>query len=358
MNLIEGAQKGMRQLAEKHSDGKGIDKHWQAVLPETDNIIENEIFLALYTDVVDQSMRHRATQIAKQLPLRDVRPINDAELYLRVLVRQTWLGIADNREFQVQVHRHMAPNTTPNQQCIGYAKFGELWLPVSTQNFAVVIGALAERVRQWVFAEHCYDELRRRHAGRKVSKYMWALLQPDSEVITEENRAEAHKYLTAYSSNVTRDLTYINPLDALHDWWAKLSVLHTHIQMLKMRATGRGIRHVAIDMLREEQRHQRVSLEEADGVAANADESLENPDEIADNVRQNLVAHQKEIEAILSCNRIMAVRQFQVLLMLTRDPQPTNAEIAKRLQTSPQTIGRDRDVIEANRRKIRNIIES
>ena len=67
MNLIEVAQKGMRQLAEKHSDGKGIDKHWRAVLPETDDIMANEIVLALYMDVVDQSMRHRAAQIAQQI---------------------------------------------------------------------------------------------------------------------------------------------------------------------------------------------------------------------------------------------------------------------------------------------------
>ena len=137
------------------------------------------------------------------------------------------------------LHSNMAPTTTPNQQCIGYAKFGDLWLPVSTQNFARIIGALAECVKQWIFAEHCYYELRRRHVGKDVSKYMWALLQPDSKVITEENRDEAHKYLTAYSSKVTRDLTYINPLDALHDWFTKMSALHTHTQLLKMRATRR-----------------------------------------------------------------------------------------------------------------------
>ena len=216
---------------------------------------------------------------------------------------------------------------------------------------------MAERVRQWVFAEHCYYELRRRHVGKDVSKYMWALLQPDSKVITEENRDEAHKYLTAYSSKVTRDLTYINPLDALHDWFTKMSALHTHTQLLKMRATGVGIRHGAIDMWRKEQRHQHVSLDEAESVAANADRSLENPDEIADNLRQKLVANQKKIKAVLSCNRRMAARQFQVLLLLTLDPKPTDTEIAKRLKTSPQTIGRDRDVIEENRGKIRNIIK-
>ena len=93
MNLIEVAQKGMRQLAEKHSDGKGIDEHWRAVLPEVDDIMANEIFLALYAEVVDQSMRHRAAQIATDSPLRDVRYIkNDAERYLHVLVRKNMVG--------------------------------------------------------------------------------------------------------------------------------------------------------------------------------------------------------------------------------------------------------------------------
>lgn len=357
MTLMEAAQKGMRQLAENQSDGKGIDKHWKAVLPDTDDIMANEIFLALYAEVVGQSMRNRAAQIANNLPIRDVRGINDAVLYLHVLVRGTWLGIADNREFQVHVSNNIAPRTTPNQQHIGYAKFGGLWLPVSKQNFAKIIGALAERFRQHLFAEHCWRELTRRHVGKDVSKYMWGLLT-DSEVITPENKNEAHKWLTAYSSKVTNNLPYIDPQDAMHGWLTKLLARPTHTQLLKMRATRRGILHGAIDMWRKEQRHQRASLEKDDMVAANADDSLGNPDKIADNLRQDLVAHQEEIEAILDCKPKIAKRRFRMLLILARDLQRTNTEIAKQLRKSEQTIGRDRRVIEKNRRKIRNIIES
>ena len=85
-------------------------------------------------------------------------------------------------------------------------------------------------------------------------------------------------------------------------------------------------------MWRKEQKHQHVSLEKAEAVAANADGSLENPDETADNLRQNLVAHQKEIETILNSNRRIAARQFRVLLILTHDPELTDTEIAKRLK--------------------------
>ena len=358
MTLIEAAQKGMRQLAENQSDGKGIDKHWKAVLPDTDDIMANEIFLALYAEVVGQSMRNRAAQIANNLPIRDVRGINDAVLYLHVLVRGTWLGIADNREFQVHVSNNIAPRTTPNQQHIGYAKFGRLWLPVSKQNFAKIIGALAERFRQFLFAQHCWCELQRRHVGKDVSKYVWALLDTDSEVITEENRAEAYEWLTEYSSKATNRLTGISSSDAMHNWLERLLARPTHVQMLKLRATWLGIQRGGINMWRKEQRHQRVSLENDDLIAANAAESPENPDATSDNLRRNLAAHQKEIEAILNCNPKIAKRQFQVLLMLTRDPEQTDTEIAKQLKLSKQTIGRYRRVIEENRQKIRNIIAS
>ena len=358
MNLIEAAQQGMRKLAENQSDGKGIDKHWKAVLPETDDIMANEIFLALYAEVVVQSMRNRAAQIAYNLPIRDVRGMNDAVLYLHVLVRETWLGMADNREFQVHVSSSITPGTTPNEQHIGYAKFGGLWLPVSKQNFAKIIGALAERFRQYHFAQRCYGELMKRHRGKKVSKYVWALLHTDSEVLTEENRAEAYEWLTEYSSKATSRLTGISSSDAMHGWLVKLLTLPTHVQMLKLQATWLGIRQGGINMWRKEQRHQRVSLENDDLMAANTAESPDNPDATSDNLRRDLAAHQKEIEGILNCNPKIAKRQFQVLLTLARDPEQTDTEIAKQLRLSKQTIGRYRREIEKNSRKIRNIIES
>lgn len=358
MNLIEAAQQGMRKLAENQSDGKGIDKHWKAVLPETDDIMANEIFLALYAEVVVQSMRNRAAQIANNLPIRDVCGMNDAVLYLHVLVRGTWLGIADNREFQFHVSNNMAPSITPNQKAIGYAKFGGLWLPVSKQNFPQIIGALAERVGQYLFARRCYGELMRRHRGKKVSKYVWALLDTDSEVITEENRAEAYEWLTEYSSKATNRLAGISASDAMHNWLERLLARPTHVQILKLRATWLGIQQGGINMWHKEQRHQRVSLENDDLIAANTAESPENPDAISDNLRRDLAAHQKEIEGILNCNPKIAKRQFQVLLTLTRDPEQTDTEIAKQLKLSKQTISRYRRVIEENRQKIRNIIAS
>lgn len=358
MTLIEVLQKGMRQLAENQSEGKGIDQHWEAVLPETDDIMANEIFLALYAEVVVQSMRNRAVQIANNLPIRDVRGMNDAVLYLHVLVRGTWLGIADNREFQFHVSNNIIPSVTPNQKAIGYAKFGGLWLPVSKQNFAKIIGALAERFGQYLFARRCYGELMKRHRGKKVSKYVWALLHTDSEVLTEENRAEAYEWLTKYSSKATSRLTGISASDAMHNWLTRLLARPTHVQILKLRATWLGIQQGGINMWHKEQRHQRVSLENDDLIAANTAESPDNPDATSDNLRRNLAAHQKEIEAILNCNPKIAKRQFQVLLTLARDPKPTDTEIAKQLKLSKQTIGRYRRVIEENRQKIRNIIAS
>ena len=357
----------MRQLAEDHSEGEGIDKHWEAVLPETDDIMANEIFLTLYARVVDQSMRHRAAQIAKDLPLRNVRHINDAELYLHILVRETWLGIADNPEFQAHVNSnaneaiHVAPRTAPNQQCIGWAKFSRLWLPFSEEDYVKIVRALAERFRQHLFAQLCWRELTQRHVGKKVSKYVWALLT-DSEVITQENEAEAYKWLTELSYKVANGLTNIISLDAMHNWLEKLLAKPTHVQLQKIRATPKGIRQGAIDMQRKEEKHQRVALENDELVATIADELLGNPDAdaFADNLRQKLVANQERIEAILSGNPKIAQRRFQVLLILTRDPQRTitDAEIARQLGVSKQTIGRDRRVRQENRQQIRNVIES
>ena len=54
MNLIEVSIEGMRQLAKNDSAGEGIDEHWEAVLPETYDIMANEIFLALYGRFINE----------------------------------------------------------------------------------------------------------------------------------------------------------------------------------------------------------------------------------------------------------------------------------------------------------------
>ena len=362
MNIIEAAQKGMRQLAEQHSHGEGIDEHWQAVLPEVDDIMANEIFLALNAPVVNQSMKCQAAQIAEKLPLPEVAHMDDAELYLRVLVRETWLGMADVPEFQTHVNEaiHVAPATTPDQRCIGWAKINGLWRQVYEGDYTKVVKALAERFRQYLFAQSCYGELMQRHRGKKVSKYVWALLHRDSEVLTPENREEAYKWLAEYSSKATNELTNTDSSDAMHNWLEKLLEQPTHRQMLKMRATFQGIQKGAIDQERREGRYQHISSEKDELVGAIADESQGNPgaDSVEDNLIQNLEANQEKVEAILDSNPKIAKRRYQVLRILTHDPDITDREIAKRLGVSNQTIGRDRRVMQENRSHIQNLIQS
>ena len=61
----------------------------------------------------------------------------------------------------------------------------------------------------------------KRHRGKKASKYMWALLHPESEVITEENRVEAYNWLEEISSKMTTGLIGIDSSDVGHNWLGK-----------------------------------------------------------------------------------------------------------------------------------------
>ena len=315
----------------------------------------NEIFLALHGRFINGSMMRQAYEIARSLPFRDVNDIDDAKLFLHCLVRGTWLGIAENPEFQAHVNSnvngviHTAQGTIPNPQRIGWARSSRLWLPLSEENFVQIVGALVERFKQHLFAEHCWHELTRRHVGKDVNKYMYALLI-DSEVITEEDRTEAYQWLAKLSSNVTTGLDGIDSSDAIHDWLTKLSALPRHSQLREIGATRIGIYHDAIDTMRKGGKYEHVSFEEIEEFAdAIPDESSDvSAKEMIDNeFLQLLSANQPKIEEILSRDSPekrrskMGKRRFKVMEMLTQTPPPTPAEIARQLESSDQTIARD-----------------
>ena len=372
MNLIEASIEGMRQLAENDSAGEGIDEHWEAVLPETYDIMANEIFLALYGRFLNESMRRRAAKIAKNFPLRKVSDIDDAELFLHCLVRGTWLGIADDPEFQAYVNNnvkgviHAAQGTVQNPQRIGWTRFSRLWLPLSEEDFVQVIRALVERFKQHLFAEHCWRELTNRHVGQEVNKHMYALLT-DSEVITQNHREEAYQRLAEISSNVTAELNGIDPYDAMHDWLMKLSALPPHTQLQKIGATPIAIYQHAIDKLRKGGKYEHVSFEEKEEfVDTIPDESLDVPgnETISDEFLQLLIANQKKVEEILSRESPekrrakIGKRRFKVMQMLAHELDLTSVDIAARLKASEQTIGRDREKIKESRPLILEAIYS
>ena len=365
MTFLEMIQEGVRQLAESQSEGEGIDKHWEAILPDMEGILVNETFLVLNARVFDQSMERQAAQIAKDLPLPNVSTMSDAELYLRVLISEAWVGLAESPEFQDYVSAnideaiHVTPSAAPNQQCIGWAKFSRLWLPFTEDKYVQIVKALADRFRQYRLAECCWDELRRRHVVKKASKYMWALLHPESEVITEENRVEAYNWLEEISSKVTKGIIGIDSSDVGHNWLVKLLAQHTHVQLQKIRATSKAIRQDAITAQCEEHLHDSLEKKELPNIIAN--ESPGNPDLITDNPWQNLEAKQAEIEAILDCDPKITKRRFQVLQIISTwgsDRRITDTAIATQLKVSKQTIGRDKCVIREKFQQIRNVIES
>ena len=133
-----------------------------------------------------------------------------------------------------------------------------------------------------------------------------------------------------------------------------------HRQVLKMRATWKGIQQGGIDICHKEEKHQHISSEEDELVGPIADESQGNSgaDSVADNLRRNIKVNQEKIEVILDSNPKIAKRRYEVLGILTHDPDITDREIAKRLGVSNQTIGRDRRMIQENRSYIQNLIQS
>ena len=372
MNLIEVSIEGMRQLAKNDSAGEGIDEHWEAVLPETYDIMANEIFLALYGRFINEPMRRQAAQAARNLPLRDVNDINDAKLYLHCLVRGTWLGIADDPEFQAYVDSnvngviHTAHGIILEPQRIGWAKSSLLWLPLSEEDFVRIVGALAERFRQYLFSEHCWHELTSRHVGKEVDKDMFALLT-DSEIVTQKHRDEAYQRLSELSSKATNGLAGIDPHDILHVWWEILKNRSPHVQIQKLGVTPKAFHDLGIDMQRKGGKHEHVSLEEREKLTDTIpDESLKSPiKELMDNeFPQRFSANRHKIEEILSRESPkkrrakIGKRRFKVMEMLTQTPTPTPAEIARQLQSSDQTIARDIAVIQQSWDLIQEVIHS
>ena len=357
MNLIEVGIEGMRQLAENDSAGEGIDEHWAAVLPETYDIMANEIFLALHGRFINESMMRQACEVARSLPLRDVSDIDDAKLYLHCLVRGTWLGIADNPEFQAHVNSnvngviHAAQGTIPNPQRIGWARTSRLWLPLSEElnlpDLVEIVGALVERFKQYLFSEHCWHELTRRHVGKEVNKYMFALLT-ESEVITQKDRKEAYQWLAKLSSKATNGLAGIDHHDILHVWWENLKNRSPHVQIQKLGVTPKAFHDLGVDVQRKGGECKPVSLDaEKAFVNSMVDESSDVSAEemIDDEFLQLLSTYREKIEKNLHRNPKIAKRRFSVMQMLAREPHLTWVEIARQLDTSPQTIGLDRDAI-------------
>ena len=176
---------------------------------------------------------------------------------------------------------------------------------------------------------------------------MFALLT-ESEVITQKDRKEAYQRLSELSSKATNGLAGIDPHDILHVWWEILKNRSPHVQIQKLGVTPKAFHDLGVDVQRKGGECKPVSLDaEKAFVNSMADEStgVESEELIDKEFLQLLSANQPMIEEILHRNAKIAKRRFSVMQMLAREPHLTWVEIARQLDTSPQTIGLDRDAI-------------
>ena len=358
MNLIEASIDAMRRVAEANSEGGEIDSHWKSVLPETQDIFANEIFLTLHRRYINEPMKHKAAEIAQKAPLRDIGGLDDAKLVLHCWIRETWLGVSNDQEFQAFVDTNVREFIHPPDS-IHWVNASGIFLPLSEGTARQIRFLLIERYKQARFAQHCWAELVRRGRRSKVKKYTSVLLTDSGELRQEQN--EAMQWLCNESRRIAPDVGE----DALQDWLEKLSRLPLHIQMQKVGATRKAIRERVVDMQRKGGKYEHISLENehADIIT---DESTKDPNErITDNeFSQLLLTKQKKIEEILSQDSPekrkakIGKRRFKAMQMLAHTSTLTSIEIAEKLGVSEQTIGRDRDRIKQSWTQICEVLYS
>ena len=321
-------------------------------MPEIEDIFANEIFLALHRWYIDEPMEYRARQIAQKAPLRDISDLDDATLALHYVTRRMWLGISDDHEFQAFVDSNVKGFIHPPDS-LHWVDVSGILFPISERVARQIPLSLIERFKQAYFAEHCYAELVRRGRRNEVIKYAFVLLNDSDDLRQKQN--EAIRQLRAESREIDPDVGE----DALQDWLEKLSKMPLHIQMQKVGVTLTAIRQRVIDIHRKGGEHKPIPLED-EIVNAIPDESAKdsNGGRIADEeFSQRLLANQQKIEDILSqSDAKLGKRQFKVLQMLIDAPTLTSTEIAKKLNVSKQTIGRDREAIKQSYIEIQEIL--
>ena len=351
MNLIEASIDVMRRIAKDYSVGEEIDPHWESVLPETQDIFANEVFLTLHRRYINTLMQHKAARIAQAIPPRDISDLDDTVLTLHCWIREAWLGVSDDREFQAFVDSNIRRFIHPPDP-LHWVNVSGILLPISEEVAGQIPLSLIERYKQAYFAKHCYAELVRRGRRNEVIKYAFVLLDDFDDLRQEQN--EAMQWLCNKSRHIDPDVGE----DALQDWLEKLSGLPPHIQMQKVGATLKAISQRAIDIRSKGGEYKPTSLEEEPEESI-LDRSTEDSNEemIAnEELAPRLLASQKKIEDILSEGSAkLGQRRFKVLQMLAEIP--TLTEIAKKLNVSKQTIGRDRDVIKQSYTQIQELLD-
>ena len=155
MNLIEASIDVARQVAEANSEGGEIDSHWKSVLPETQDIFASETFLTLHRRYINEPMKYRAADIAQKVPLRDIGGLDDAKLTLHCWIRDKWLGVSDDREFQAFVDNNVREFIHPPDP-IHWVNASGIFLPLSEGTVRQIHFSLIERYKQARFAKNLF----------------------------------------------------------------------------------------------------------------------------------------------------------------------------------------------------------
>ena len=319
----------------------------ESCLARIGEIIAIEVFLTLQRRYIDEPMKREAAHIAQTVQPREICDLDDATLILHCSVREMWLGSADDPEFQAFVDNNVRALIYP-PELVGWAKPSHLWLPIAQGTARQILLALVERYKQYFFAQQCWNEVKRRHSPEnEIEKSAFVLLMDSEEFRQEQN--EGIRRLRDESRRLTLDLEPDVGEDAMQDWLEKLSALPLHMQIQLVGVTRKAIRQGAIDMLRKGGKYEHISFEnEVELFDTIPDESLEAPDNeiISDEFLHLLSANQKKVEGLLSRESPekrrakIGKRRFRVMEMLADDPNLTSTEIAKRLDSGKQTIGR------------------
>lgn len=354
MTLMEATSYIIYQHAKETSAGKDIDEYWERVLPEALNFAENEIFLTFHRGYIDEPIKQKAARLAQTISPRDVGNLDNATLMLHCFIREWWLRMGENREFQTLVDQiyGVAYDTT---KPICWRKRSHIRIPQIDGIARQISLSLIERYKQVFFAQRCCTEIRRRGQQNPYMKNTFVLLT-DFQALRREQIA-SHQWLRDKSRIIAPDVGE----DSLQNWLEKLLQLSPHLQIQKVGATRKAIHDGACDIRRKGGQYEHVPFDE-DLTNPFPGGSAEAPDEelIADEYPKRLVECQPELEALLSDGRTdnpkQGERRFKILQLLARTPDLHSSTIATQLKTSPATICRDRKVIDRNKDRIQEIL--
>ena len=357
MNFVEETVDIINCLARERSEGDEIDPHWKSVLPEVSKIAENEIFLTLHRWYINEPMKMDAAQHAQQARPRDLKDLNDATLHLHCWMRESWLGISDDRAFQSFVDSNLKGFIHPPDP-VHWVKPSGILLPISAGTARQIYFSLVERYKQYRFAQHCWDELMRRIRTSEARMHMTLLLTCSEEFPTEQKKSYEWLHDKAKKIDVDVDVRE----DSIHDCLRKMLEMPAHIQVQRSGAILKAIRDRAIDIYRKGGQYESIPLDD-ELADAMPDKSAQDLSErmLADEIPQRLLECQPQIEEILSQGRPekrkQGERRFKVIQLLAHTPNLTSSVIANQLRTSEPTICRDRKVIERSRDRIKAVLQ-